>query len=257
MSFEEVERLKNQYTDKYVAVDASAPELKRFVGLTGQVKTVNMNGRALVQFDGAVDISWYDIDLAYLSVVDKKPAKPGTAAKHDAAEKPSAPAEKKGATAKAGGKSPLEMARAQGAAGSGKGAATASAPTGEKPLSKLEQARLQGASKGGAAPSAAAPAAPPAASAPPAGGKPLSKLEQARLQGAAKAGAAAPAAAPPPAAAAAPVVAAAAPEPEAPPAPEPEVKPAAAAPKPAVSSGGKPLSKIELARQQGAFKGDK
>ena len=58
MSFELVEKLKKQYTDKYVEVDAGVPELRRFKGLTGVVKTVNMGGRALVQFDHPVDISW-------------------------------------------------------------------------------------------------------------------------------------------------------------------------------------------------------
>ena len=70
MSFEAVERLKRDYTDKWVTVDTATPELRRFVGLSGQIKTVNMNGRALVQFDNPVDISWYDIDLSYLKVIN-------------------------------------------------------------------------------------------------------------------------------------------------------------------------------------------
>ncbi|HLJ12403.1 MAG TPA: hypothetical protein VKU82_14505, partial [Planctomycetaceae bacterium] len=71
MSFENVETLKKQYTDKYVKVDGSVAELRRFKDLTGVVKTVNMSGRALVQFEHPVDISWYDIDPSYLQVVDK------------------------------------------------------------------------------------------------------------------------------------------------------------------------------------------
>src|SRR5215510_1521482 len=71
MSFEQVESLKKQYTDKYVEVDSAVAELRRFQGLTGVVKTVNMGGRALVQFDHPVDISWYDIEPSYLKVVDK------------------------------------------------------------------------------------------------------------------------------------------------------------------------------------------
>jgi hypothetical protein len=47
----EVEPLKKQYTDQYVAVDAAQPELARFRGQVGRVKTINMNGRALVEFD--------------------------------------------------------------------------------------------------------------------------------------------------------------------------------------------------------------
>src|SRR6185369_17911707 len=81
MSFDLVERLKKQYTDKYVEVDGSVPELKRFQGLTGVVKTVNMGGRALVQFEHPVDISWYDIEPSYLKVVDK-PAPKAEPAKH-------------------------------------------------------------------------------------------------------------------------------------------------------------------------------
>src|SRR5579864_5661462 len=107
MPFNQVETLKKQYTDKYVEVDASVPELRRFKGLTGQVKTVNMSGRALVQFEHPVDISWYDIEPSYLQVVPapvKKaaPAKQAAAEKKPAAEaktSPAAPA--KAATAKA------------------------------------------------------------------------------------------------------------------------------------------------------------
>jgi hypothetical protein len=215
MSFETVEKLKREYTDKWVIVDPNTAELKRFVGLSGRIKTINMSGRALVQFDGPVDISWYDIDLSYLKLIDAPLPKKSTE-KHADAEKKPAAAAKPAAPAAAGGKSPLELARAQGAAGSGavkksplelareQGAAKAAgaaAPAGDKPLSKLEQARLQGAGKAAAAPVAAAPAepvasapaAPPAAAAPVASaplvddnGKPLSKLELARRQGAMK-----------------------------------------------------------------------
>ena len=83
MPFEQVETLKKRYTDKWVEVDAAVPELRRFKGLTGQVKTVNMSGRALVQFEHPVDISWYDIDPYYLKVVDK-PEQKAEPAKHAA-----------------------------------------------------------------------------------------------------------------------------------------------------------------------------
>ena len=71
MVFENIEKLKQDYTDKYVVVDASRPELRRFRHLTGVVKTVNMNGRALVEFNGNENIGWYDIELDFLKVVDK------------------------------------------------------------------------------------------------------------------------------------------------------------------------------------------
>src|SRR5687768_14675547 len=75
MVFEHIEKLKQRYTDKYVVVDETRPELRRFSGLTGTVKTVNMSGRALVQFDGYNNIGWFDIELAFLKVVDAPPPK--------------------------------------------------------------------------------------------------------------------------------------------------------------------------------------
>src|SRR5581483_1312522 len=70
MVFDHIESLKQQYTDKYVVVDQSRPELARFHGLAGQIKTVNMSGRALVEFDAYNNIGWYDIELDFLKVVD-------------------------------------------------------------------------------------------------------------------------------------------------------------------------------------------
>jgi hypothetical protein len=193
MSIELAEQLKEKLTDKFVLVDASVPELKRFANWTGKVKTVNMNCRALVEFDGPVDISWYDIDPAYLTVVDApvKRAAPVPVAKAAVpAAKPAAPA----------GKSPLDAIRAQQAA------AKPVAATGAKP-SPLDMIRKQQAAKAkpeGAAPAPEAVAAPvevvavetapaPAAPTPPPAvpttgldGRPLSKLDMIRMQGAAK-----------------------------------------------------------------------
>ncbi len=76
MTIELAERLKSELTDKYVVVADDVPELRRFSGLTGTVKTVNMNGRALVQFNGPEDISWYDIDPNYLRSRRCPPAPP-------------------------------------------------------------------------------------------------------------------------------------------------------------------------------------
>src|SRR5437868_6201081 len=89
MVFERIEQLKQQYTDKYVAVDERRPELKRFRGLTGTVKTVNMSGRALVEFDGNNNIGWFDIELDYLKMLDAPLPKP----EEKAAKKPAAKAE--------------------------------------------------------------------------------------------------------------------------------------------------------------------
>lgn len=111
MIFEHIEKLKGDYTDKYVVVDEQQPELRRFRGMTGTVRTVNMNGHALVEFDEHNNIGWYDINLDFLKVVDQPIAKPEKAPAKPAAKKP-APAKP---AAKAGGKSStsdiLAMAR--------------------------------------------------------------------------------------------------------------------------------------------------
>lgn len=223
MTISQAETLKRQLTDKYVVVQDGVAELRRFQGLTGRVKTVNMSGRALVEFNGPVDIGWYDIDPLFLKIVEAPQPKPAGHAEKPAAE----PKAEKAPKPAAAGKSPLEMARAQGAAGAG-----------AKKPSPLEMARQQGAAKAGDAPAASAPA------------KKLSPLELARQQGAAKAGGAAPAASAPPS-----------PPPVAPPpAPEPQVvaappAPPAAGSKPALAKPGSTAEIIALARQQGPFKG--
>ena len=231
MSIAQAERLKSELTDKYVVVADGVPELRRFVGLTGTVKTVNMSCRALVQFDGPVDISWYDIDPAYLKVIDA-PLPKKTEVKHEAkAEAPAKPAVEKPA-----GKSPLDAIRA---AGAPKAAAAAPTPAAGAKPSPLDMIRKQVA--GGAAP-AAAPA--PAAAA-----AKVSPLDAIRKQMAAKSGGAAPVAeatlAP-----AAPPVAAAAPAPVVESAP---VVPAAPAP----AAAGRPKSTADILaaiRKQGGSK---
>lgn len=70
MTISRAEKLKTAWTDKYVSFRKGIPELRRFDGLVGQVKTVNMNCRVLVEFDTPADISWYDIDPQFLVVVD-------------------------------------------------------------------------------------------------------------------------------------------------------------------------------------------
>ena len=113
MVFELIESLKQQYTDKYVMVDDTRPELRRFRGITGIVKTVNMSGRALVEFDANSNIGSYDIDLDFLQIIDAplpKPEAQESAAK-PAAEKPAAkPASTKPASTKP---APTEAAAAK------------------------------------------------------------------------------------------------------------------------------------------------
>jgi len=70
---EQIEQLQRQYTDKHVVVDQTRPELARFRHMTGRIKTINMNGRALVEFDGDNNRGWYDIELEFLKVVEKPP----------------------------------------------------------------------------------------------------------------------------------------------------------------------------------------
>jgi hypothetical protein len=193
--FEQAEILKRQYTDKFVVVRSGVPELRRFQGLTGTVKTVNMSGRALVQFDGPADIGWYDIDPSFLTVVDAPAPKKAEGHGEKAAKEPPA-AKTAPAAAKPGGSekklSPLDMIRQQGAAGS-KPVATssASAPTaagGAKP-SPLDLIRQQGAAKAGGTASASASGAGPTAKPVPAAtseGKKLSTIEMIRMQGAFK-----------------------------------------------------------------------
>jgi hypothetical protein len=73
------EALKRQWTDKYVQVVDTRPELSRFRGLVGRVVTVNRNNKALIDF---ADGGWYDVTAStdYLTIV----ADPEAKAKYDA-----------------------------------------------------------------------------------------------------------------------------------------------------------------------------
>ncbi len=92
MVFEHIEKLKQQFTDKYVVVDEGCLELRRFNGMTGMIKTVNMNGRALVEFDADNNIGWYDIEIDFLKVIDKPLPKKETTASKPVAKKVAAKA---------------------------------------------------------------------------------------------------------------------------------------------------------------------
>ncbi len=150
MGFEHIETLKRQYTDQFVVVDDHRPELARFRGVTGQVKTINMNGRALVEFqDYIANIGWYDIELDFLTVVPKPDPE---AAK--AAAKPAA----KPAAAKAAPTEPAAKAKP-----AAKPAAAAPAPAkavgGAKPAAgKMSTAEILAASRAKKAVEAAASA---------------------------------------------------------------------------------------------------
>ena len=79
---ERVEKLRIEYTDQYVVVEGDQPSLARFKGKVGQVRTINVNGRALVEFDD--NRGRYDVELDYLKVVDKPKPKAPPAAKEKA-----------------------------------------------------------------------------------------------------------------------------------------------------------------------------
>jgi hypothetical protein len=150
--FEVIERLKAEWTDKFVVIDSPAPELARFAATTGIVKTVNMNGRCLVEFDQFNNIGWYDIDPAYLKVVPKPLPKPAAESK----PKPATAAAAKEAPAKVAPKPATSdiLAAARGKAG---GAAAA------KPAGKLSTADILAAARAKKAAAAeSAPAEAPA-----------------------------------------------------------------------------------------------
>ncbi|MCA9100996.1 MAG: hypothetical protein KDA63_07605, partial [Planctomycetales bacterium] len=183
--FEQIEKLKRDYTDQFVVVDGSRPELQRFRKLTGRVKTVNMSGRALVEFDDVNNIGWYDIDLDFLKVVDAPKPVETAKAKAAPAAKPADKAPTAKAPAKTAGKSAtadiLAAARGKGAAPKAamstadilqasrtkKGEAAAK-PAAKPKAGKLNTADILAAARG------KAPAAAPAAEATPAAAKPKS-----------------------------------------------------------------------------------
>lgn len=177
--FDVIERLKAEWTDKYVVIDSAAPELARFARSTGQVKTVNMNGRCLVEFDQFNNVGWYDIDPSCLKMVAKplpKPAeskeKPAKPAAKPAAAKPAA----KAAPA-AGAKKPSTADILAAARGGAAAKPAAAAGSGEKLSTAEILARARGAKAAAAAPAEAeaAPAEPEAAPEPVASPKPAAK----------------------------------------------------------------------------------
>jgi hypothetical protein len=79
------EAIKQEWTDQFVEVDASRPELARFAGRVGRVVTVNCNLKALVEFanhekdpkQGYVseDGGWYDVAVEHLRKLDPEVGK--------------------------------------------------------------------------------------------------------------------------------------------------------------------------------------
>jgi len=146
--FDTIDRLKAEWTDKYVVVDSAVPELARFAATTGVVKTVNMNGRCLVEFDQFNNIGWYDIDPSALRIVTEPLPKP--------APKPAAKPAAKDASATSTAKPVAKPAAKQAAA---KPAATPAAkPAGG--AARPSTADILAMARGAKA-AAAKPAAPP------------------------------------------------------------------------------------------------
>ncbi len=142
MISEQIEKIKSEYTDKYVIVRSEKPELARFKHYVGQVKTVNMSGRVLVQFDDFnLNTGWYDIDLDFLKVVDKPLSKKGALPKKGLPPKKE-PALKRGAVPKEGQKPAASQAGEKPSEKRVEKKPDASAD--EKQLSPLELARQQG-----------------------------------------------------------------------------------------------------------------
>lgn len=195
MSFEQIEQMKRDYTDKYVLVDATRPELARFRDVVGRVKTVNMSGRALVEFDDYhVNIGWYDIDPEFLKFMDEPPPKPAKAEVKKAAPKAAPAAKEKSAGkpaaagAKAGRPSVADMLAAARGGGAAKPGAAApakakaeGAPAAAKPAagkvdrSKMSVADMLAAARAGGAVGAAPAAASAPAEEPAAASKPAAK----------------------------------------------------------------------------------
>lgn len=180
MFADQIEKMKRQYTDKYVLVDATRPELARFRDVVGRVKTVNMSGRALVEFDDYhLNIGWYDIDPEFLKVVDQPPPKaPKPEAKKPAAKAapaaktpaPKAPAEKAGrpsvadmlAAARGGKATAPAKAPAEKAPTPAKPQAAAPAKESKVERSKMSVADMLAAARAGGAGTEPAPAKTPA-----------------------------------------------------------------------------------------------
>jgi hypothetical protein len=190
MFSDQIEQMKRDYTDKFVLVDATRPELARFRDVVGRVKTVNMSGRALVEFDEYhLNVGWYDIDPEFLKVVDQPPPKPVKTEVKKAAPK-AAPAAKEKPAAKAAAAPPAKggrpsvadmLAAARGGGATNVGAAAPAKPKGEaapataKPAvgkgdrSKMSVADMLAAARAGGAVGAApnAPVEEPVATSPP------------------------------------------------------------------------------------------
>jgi len=65
------EALKREWTDQFVTVNPERIELKRFAGIVGRVITVNLNNKALIDFQ---DGGWYDVTASSECLTKLDPA---------------------------------------------------------------------------------------------------------------------------------------------------------------------------------------
>lgn len=144
MSMERAEELKRQLTDQWVRVTSTTPELKRFANSIGQVRTVNMNCRALVEFFGDKDVSWYDIAPEFLEITDKpdeeQSSPPAGKSRKSGSVKQG---EKKATESGRPQQSPLEKIQASSASQAEGEAETGQAGTTSRTVSALDQIRGQ------------------------------------------------------------------------------------------------------------------
>ena len=150
MSIQRAEELKREWTDKYIVVRDRIPELRRFEGLTGHVKTANMNCRLLIQFDSPADISWYDIDPRFVNVVEEPQSSiqtPSPKTVQPAAESKSQTTPAAEATSKVSSASPLDQIRKQNNAGD-TGAPAAKPAAATTPLDAIRQQATSSTSTG-------------------------------------------------------------------------------------------------------------
>ena len=56
---------KQRWTNQFVTVDSTQPQLRRFANSTGRVVTVNASLKCLVDFQ---DGGWYDIEPQFLTL---------------------------------------------------------------------------------------------------------------------------------------------------------------------------------------------
>ena len=79
------ETLKREWTDQFVMVHPERVELQRFAGIVGRVVTVNLNNKAVIDFQ---DGGWYDISPSteYLVKVDPAEGKSKFDAKVNSAQ---------------------------------------------------------------------------------------------------------------------------------------------------------------------------